>query len=36
MDEGKIVQNGTHQELLQQPGLYQSLWQQHQLKEVLN
>ncbi|GAB4551909.1 MAG: ABC transporter ATP-binding protein [Pleurocapsa sp.] len=36
MDEGKIVQNGTHQELLQKPGLYQSLWQQHQLKEVLN
>ena len=36
MDEGKIVQNGTHQELVKQSGLYQSLWQQHQLKEVLN
>ena len=36
MDEGKIVQNGTHEELLKQSGLYQSLWQQHQLKEVLN
>ncbi len=36
MDEGKIVQNGTHEKLVQQPGLYQSLWQQHQLKEVLN
>lgn len=36
MDEGKIVQNGTHQRLLQQPGLYQSLWQQHQLKELLS
>lgn len=35
MDEGKIVQNGTHQSLVQQPGLYQTLWQQHQLKEVL-
>ena len=36
MDEGKIVQNGTHEQLLQQSGLYRSLWQQHQLKEVLN
>jgi len=36
MDEGKIVQNGTHESLVHQPGLYQSLWQQHQLKEVLN
>ncbi|MBC6418130.1 MAG: ABC transporter ATP-binding protein [Prochloron sp. SP5CPC1] len=35
MDQGKIVQSGTHEELLQAPGLYQSLWQQHQLKEVL-
>lgn len=36
MDEGKIVQNGTHEQLVQKPGLYRSLWQQHQLKEVLN
>ena len=36
MDEGKIVQNGTHQTLVQETGLYRSLWQQHQLKEVLN
>ena len=36
MDEGKIVQNGTHETLVQQPGLYQSLWEQHQLKEILN
>ena len=36
MDEGKIVQNGTHQALIEETGLYQSLWQQHQLKEVLN
>ena len=35
MNEGKIVQNGTHEQLVQQPGLYRSLWQQHQLKEVL-
>ena len=35
MDEGKIVQDGTHETLLQS-GLYKSLWEQHQLKEVLN
>lgn len=31
MDAGKIVQIGTHQELVQNPGLYQLLWKQHQL-----
>lgn len=36
MDQGKIVQSGTHDTLIQEPGLYQSLWQQHQLEEVLN
>ena len=36
MDRGKIVQNGTHEQLVQQPGLYQSLWQQHQLEELLS
>ncbi|MEM9272125.1 MAG: ABC transporter ATP-binding protein [Cyanobacteria bacterium P01_F01_bin.143] len=36
MDQGKIVQAGTHDELCDQDGLYQSLWQQHRLKEVLN
>ena len=36
MDQGKIVQNGNHENLMNEPGLYQSLWQQHQLKEVLN
>jgi ATP-binding cassette, subfamily B, multidrug efflux pump len=35
MDHGKIVQVGTHQALLQQPGLYQSLWTQHQLEKVV-
>ncbi len=35
MDQGKIVQTGTHEELLQQDGLYQQLWQQHQLEQVL-
>ncbi|MBE9222740.1 ABC transporter ATP-binding protein [Cyanobacterium stanieri LEGE 03274] len=35
MDRGKIVQTGTHLELFNQKGLYQTLWQQHQLKEIL-
>jgi ATP-binding cassette, subfamily B, multidrug efflux pump len=35
MDQGKIVQNGNHETLVKEVGLYQSLWQQHQLKEVL-
>ena len=34
--EGKIVQNGTHEQLVGQSGLYRSLWQQHQLKEILS
>lgn len=36
MDKGKIVQSGTHNELLQNKGLYQNLWQQHQLQEILS
>ena len=36
MDEGKIVQDGSHETLVRETGLYQSLWQQHQLEEVLN
>ncbi|WP_373479995.1 ABC transporter ATP-binding protein [Geminocystis sp.] len=36
MEAGKIVQSGTHQELFYQEGLYKSLWQQHQLQEILN
>jgi len=35
MEDGEIVQSGTHSQLLEKPGLYQSLWQQHQLEEVL-
>jgi ATP-binding cassette subfamily B protein len=35
MDSGQIVQSGTHTELLQQPGVYQTLWNQHQLEEIL-
>jgi ATP-binding cassette subfamily B protein len=36
MKDGKIVQIGTHQELINQVGLYQSLWYQHQLEEVVS
>ena len=36
MDAGQIVQIGTHTDLLEQPGLYRSLWNQHQLEEVLH
>ncbi|MEL6815307.1 MAG: ABC transporter ATP-binding protein [Cyanobacteria bacterium J06598_3] len=35
MDQGRIAQSGTHDELVTQPGLYQNLWNQHKLKEVL-
>lgn len=35
MDQGKIVQVGSHAALVEQPGLYQSLWRQHKLEEVL-
>ncbi|ELR97904.1 ABC transporter ATP-binding protein [Gloeocapsa sp. PCC 73106] len=35
MDRGKIVQMGTHRELIQTGGLYQNLWQQHQLEAIL-
>lgn len=35
MDRGKIVQNGTHRTLMQQPGLYQDLWNEQKLEESL-
>ncbi|MEM6450803.1 MAG: ABC transporter ATP-binding protein [Cyanobacteria bacterium P01_D01_bin.105] len=35
MDEGRIAQSGTHEMLVSQSGLYQDLWNQHKLKEVL-
>jgi ATP-binding cassette subfamily B protein len=35
MDQGQIVQIGSHEELLQQEGLYRWLWKQHQLEEAL-
>lgn len=36
LDQGKIVQIGTHQELLKQSSLYSKLWNQHKLEEVLS
>jgi ATP-binding cassette, subfamily B, multidrug efflux pump len=36
MEAGKIVQSGSHTELFYQEGLYKSLWQQHQLEEILS
>ncbi|MBW4558852.1 MAG: ABC transporter ATP-binding protein/permease [Trichormus sp. ATA11-4-KO1] len=35
MDKGRIVQIGNHLELLQQQGLYRTLWSQHQVEELL-
>jgi ATP-binding cassette, subfamily B, multidrug efflux pump len=35
MDQGSIVQSGTHDELLNQSGLYQKLWSQQQLEARL-
>ncbi|MEH2210384.1 ABC transporter ATP-binding protein [Nostoc sp.] len=35
MEKGKIVQVGNHLELLQQQGLYRTLWSQHQVEELL-
>ncbi len=35
MDHGEIVQSGTHEELLEYPGVYKSLWEQHQIKDLL-
>ncbi|MEO0541478.1 MAG: ABC transporter ATP-binding protein, partial [Cyanobacteria bacterium P01_A01_bin.105] len=35
MNQGRIDQIGSHDSLVGQPGLYQDLWNQHKLKEVL-
>ena len=35
MDQGHIAQTGSHNTLVNKPGLYQQLWNQHKLKEVL-
>ena len=34
LDQGRIVQVGTHTELVNQSGLYQSLWEKHKLEQV--
>jgi ATP-binding cassette, subfamily B, multidrug efflux pump len=36
MDKGRIVQIGTQVQLLQQSGLYRTLWSQHQVEELLH
>lgn len=36
MDRGRIVQNGTHQDLRDRPGPYRQLWTQHQLETALH
>ena len=36
MDKGKILQIGSHQELVKASGLYKNLWLQHQLAELLD
>ncbi|HLO49866.1 MAG TPA: ABC transporter ATP-binding protein [Kamptonema sp.] len=35
MEFGEIVQTGTHAELVQEKGLYQSLWNKQKLEELL-
>ncbi|MDF5731504.1 MAG: ABC transporter ATP-binding protein [Rhizonema sp. PD38] len=35
MDKGQIVQTGTQTELLEQPGPYRLLWNQHRVEELL-
>jgi ATP-binding cassette, subfamily B, multidrug efflux pump len=35
LNEGQLVQSGTHTDLLAQPGLYRQLWEQQQLEQVL-
>ncbi|WP_071189776.1 ABC transporter ATP-binding protein [Trichormus sp. NMC-1] len=35
MNKGKIVQIGNHSELIEQPGLYRTLWSQYQVEELL-
>ncbi len=36
LDQGRVVQEGTHQALLEEPGLYRSLWDQHQLRSLIS
>ncbi|AUB40065.1 ABCB-BAC, ATP-binding cassette, subfamily B, bacterial [Nostoc flagelliforme CCNUN1] len=36
MEKGKIVEIGNHLQLLEQKGLYRTLWSQHQVEELLH
>ncbi|WP_375500798.1 ABC transporter ATP-binding protein [uncultured Nostoc sp.] len=36
MEKGKIVETGNHLQLLEQRGLYRTLWSQHQVEELLH
>ena len=35
MNEGKIVQEGTHKFLIKKDGLYKSMWEREKAKEDL-
>lgn len=35
MDQGRIVQIGSHEDLISQSGLYQQLWNRHKLAAIL-
>ncbi|MPM86845.1 putative ABC transporter ATP-binding protein [bioreactor metagenome] len=35
LDEGKIVETGTHQQLIQQAGLYNSIYEKQLLEKML-
>jgi len=35
MDQGQIMQSGTHGQLLETDGLYRTLWNQNKLEEAL-
>lgn len=36
LDDGNIIQEGTHEELIKQSGIYQATWQYQQLEATLN
>jgi ATP-binding cassette subfamily B protein len=35
MDQGRIVESGTHEDLITQSGLYHSLWEQQKFQAAL-
>ena len=36
LDEGRLVQEGHHNALLEQPGTYRRLWEREQAEEQLS